>query len=114
MTRVKRGTISNKTRRNTLSKVKGYRFGRSTKEREAKVAIVKAGVHAFVARRDKKADFRGLWQTRIGASATSAGTSYSKLMGGLRKKGIKLNRKVLSEIAQSAPDTFAKIIANAQ
>lgn len=114
MTRVKRGTISNKTRRNVLSKVKGYRFGRSTKEREAKVAIVKAGVHAFVARRDKKADFRGLWQTRISASAVSAGTSYSKLMGGLRKKGIQLNRKVLSEIAQSAPDTFAKIIAEAQ
>ena len=111
MTRVKRGTISNKTRRNVLSKVKGYRFGRSTKEREAKVAIVKAGVHA---RRDKKADFRGLWQTRISASAVSAGTSYSKLMGGLRKKGIQLNRKVLSEIAQSAPDTFAKIIATAQ
>lgn len=112
MTRVKRGTISNKTRRNTLAKTKGYRFGRSAKEREAKVAIVKAGVSAYVGRRDKKADFRGLWQTRISASSKANGVSYSKLMGDLKKKNIKLNRKVLSEIAQSAPDTFAKIVTN--
>ena len=114
MTRVKRGTISNKRRRNVLAKVKGYRFGRSTKEREAKVAIVKAGVHAFVARRDKKADFRGLWQTCISASSTANGISYSKLMGALKKKNNLINRKMLAEIAQSAPDTFARIITSTQ
>lgn len=114
MPRVKRGTISLKRRRNVLKQVKGYRFGRSTKEREAKVAIVKAGVHAFNDRRNKKGDFRRLWQTQISAGSTANGLSYSKLMGGLKKQNIALNRKVLSEIAQAAPDTFAKLITKAQ
>ncbi|HNZ55607.1 MAG TPA: 50S ribosomal protein L20, partial [Candidatus Paceibacterota bacterium] len=61
MVRVKRGIISKKRRRNVLKKAKGYRFGRSTKEREAKVAITKAGVYSFTHRRDKKNDFRRLW-----------------------------------------------------
>ncbi|PIP58106.1 MAG: 50S ribosomal protein L20 [Candidatus Vogelbacteria bacterium CG22_combo_CG10-13_8_21_14_all_37_9] len=114
MPRVKRGTISLKRRRNVLKKVKGYRFGRSNKEREAKVAIVKAGVHAFNDRRDKKGNFRRLWQTQISAGSTQSGVSYSKLMGDLKKQNISLNRKVLAEIAQSAPDTFAKLITKAQ
>lgn len=111
MSRVKRGTISNKHRRSVLKKVKGYRFGRSTKEREAKVAIVKAGVHAFAHRRDKKNDFRRLWQIKIGAAAKVQGISYSKLMGALTKKGILLDRKILAHLAEKEPATFAAIVA---
>ncbi|MCX6713092.1 MAG: 50S ribosomal protein L20 [Candidatus Vogelbacteria bacterium] len=111
MTRVKRGTTSNKTRKNTLSKTKGYRFGRSTKEREAKVAIAKAGVHAFAHRRDKKNDFRRLWNVRIGAGLKEHGLSYSKFIGALKKANIELDRKVLSELAKDNPAVFAKVVA---
>src|SRR3989344_1921024 len=101
MTRVKRGTISLKHRRNVLKLAKGYRFGRSKKERQAKEAILHAGVHAFAHRRDKKGDFRRLWQIRIGAATKALGFSYSKFIGMLKKKNIELNRKMLSEIAQN-------------
>ncbi len=111
MSRVKRGTISAKHRRSVLKKVKGYRFGRSTKEREAKVAIIKAGVHAFAHRRDKKNDFRRLWQIKIGAAAVTHGLSYSKFMGALTKKGILLDRKILAHLAEKEPATFAAIVA---
>ncbi len=111
MSRVKRGTISNKRRRSTLKKVKGYRFGRSTKEREAKVAIIKAGVHAFAHRKDKKNDFRRLWQIKIGAALREHGLSYSKFMGALGKKGIALDRKVLAHLAEREPAAFAAVVA---
>jgi len=110
MTRVKRGTISLKHRRNVLKLAKGYRFGRSKKERQAKEAILHAGVHAFAHRRDKKGDFRRLWQIRIGAATKALGFSYSKFIGMLKKKNIELNRKMLSEIAQNKPDIFEKIV----
>jgi large subunit ribosomal protein L20 len=111
MTRVKRGIISNKSRKNTLSKTKGYRFGRSTKEREAKVAIAKAGVHAFAHRRDKKNDFRRLWNVRISAGLHEFGLSYSKFIGALKKANIELDRKILSNLAKDDPKTFAQVVA---
>lgn len=111
MPRVKRGTISNKTRKNTLKKTKGYRFGRSTKEREAKVAIAKAGVHAFAHRRDKKNDFRKLWNIKIGSVLKENGTSYSKFIGALKKNKIDLDRKVLADLAENHPETFKRILA---
>lgn len=111
MTRVKRGVISNKSRKNTLSKTKGYRFGRHTKEREAKVAIAKAGVHSFAHRRDKKNDFRRLWNIRIGAGLKEHGLSYSKFIGALKKANIELDRKILADLAKNEPETFAKIVA---
>ena len=114
MTRVKRGTISNKSRKNTLSKAKGYRFGRSTKEREAKVAIAKAGVHAFAHRRDKKNDFRRLWNVRIGAGLKEHGLPYSKFIGALKKANIELDRKILATLAKDNPATFAQIVAAAK
>lgn len=110
MTRVKRGTISAKHRRNTLKQVKGYRFGRSTKEREAKVAILKAGTYAFAHRKDKKNDFRRLWNIKIGAGASSFGLSYSKMMGKLKEKSILLNRKMLAELAEKNPEVFSRVI----
>lgn len=100
-----------KRRRSILKAVKGYRLGRKSKERQAKEAIMHAGVHAFTHRRDKKGDFRRLWQIRIGAAARTGGISYSKLMGALKKEHISLNRKVLAEIAEKHPETFQSIVA---
>jgi len=114
MTRVKRGVTSNKTRKNTLKRTKGYRFGRSTKEREAKVAIAKAGVHAFAHRRDKKGDFRRLWNVRIGAAVKKFDLSYSKFIGALKTKNIELDRKIMADLAKNNPETFAKIVEMAK
>ncbi|MFC1720670.1 50S ribosomal protein L20 [Patescibacteria group bacterium] len=108
--RVKRGTTSMKRRRNILKAVKGYRFGRSTKERQAKEAIVHAGVHAFAHRRKKKNDFRRLWQIKINALARENGISYSKLIGALKKKEVALDRKILADLAENNPETFVKIV----
>ncbi len=112
MARVKRGTIANKRRKNILQKVKGYRFGRSTKEREAKVAIAHAGTHAFAHRRDKKNDFRRLWNVKINA-ATRAGEnpiSYSKFIGALKKNKIELDRKILADLAENSPESFNRVL----
>jgi large subunit ribosomal protein L20 len=114
MSRVKRGTTSNKRRKNILSLAKGYRFGRSKKEREARVAIYHAGQDAFGHRRDKKGDFRRLWQTKISASARSHGTSYSKLMGALKSNQIVLDRKILADLAEHHPETFKAVVERSQ
>ena len=114
MTRVKRGTISMKHRRNVLKDAKGYRFGRSTKEKEAKVAIRKAGVNAFAHRRDKKNDFRRLWNIKIGASLAEFELSYSKFIGMLKKKNIGLNRKMLAELAENNPEVYAQVVSQAK
>ncbi len=110
MPRVKRGTIANKQRRNILKDAKGYRFGRSTKKREAKVAITKAGVYAFAHRRKKKGDFRRLWNIKINAAVRQFDLSYSKFIDLLKKKNIEVNRKMLAEMAQHHPESFARII----
>ncbi len=110
MARVKRGTTSNKTRKNKLAMVKGYRFGRSKKERQANEAIRKAGSHALNDRRKKKGVFRGLWITRLNAALRQHGFSYSKFIDLAKKKGVTLNRKVLSEIAKDKPEVFERLI----
>lgn len=110
MSRVKRGTIANRRRKSILSQVKGFRFGRSTKYRQAKEALQHAGNNAFKGRKLKKRDFRGLWNIRINAAVRPFGLSYSKFIGALKKNDIALNRKVLSEIAQDAPEAFEKIV----
>ncbi len=109
MSRVKKAIHAIKRRRNVLKAAKGYRFGRSKKEIEAKVAIRKAGVHAFAHRRDKKNDFRRLWNIKINAALEPMGLSYSKVIGNLKKKNIDLNRKMLAEVAQTYPEVFVKI-----
>lgn len=110
MPRVKGGVTALKRRKKVLSQAKGWRFGRSTKEREAITGILHAGVHAFDHRRDKKGDFRRLWQTRISAGVRPLGLSYSKFIDLLKKKNIELDRKILSGLAQDNPDTFAKVV----
>lgn len=110
MTRVKRGVIKNKRRKNILKQTKGFRFGRSTKEAQAKDALMHAGAYSFAHRKDKKADARSLWTTRINAATRPLGISYSKFIDGLKKKNIAVDRKILSDIAQNNPETFARIV----
>ncbi len=114
MTRVKRGVIKNKRRKNILAQVKGFRFGRSTKKSAAKEALKKAGQHAFAHRKDKKADARTLWQIRINAAVRPLGLSYSKFIDMLKKKNIELDRKVLSTIAKDNPESFERIVKKVQ
>ncbi|MHB1316629.1 MAG: 50S ribosomal protein L20 [Minisyncoccota bacterium] len=113
MTRVKKGVNALKSRKNTLRMVKGYRNGRGTKQKQAFEAISHAGTYAFAHRRDKKGDARRAWNVRISYAVKEMGTSYSKLMGGLIKKNILLDRKILSTLAVEAPETFKKIVAMA-
>ena len=103
-----------KRRRKVLKQTKGYRFGRSTKEKEAKQAILRAGTHAYAHRRDKKNDFRRIWQTRIGAAVIPFELSYSKFMNLLRLKEINLNRKMLSELAHFEPEVFSDLVTEAK
>ena len=110
MTRVKKGVNALKTRRNILSQVKGYRFGRSSKERQAYEAISHAGTYAFDHRKDKKGDFRRLWNVRLSAHLKENGLSYSKFIPLLKNKGIALDRKILSHLADKHPETLNKII----
>ena len=110
MTRVKRGTIKNKHRKNILAQTKGFRFGRSTKKAEAKDALRHAGAYSFAHRKDKKADARSLWTTRINAAIRPFEMSYSRFIDSLKKKSIEIDRKILSDIAQNNPETFARIV----
>lgn len=114
MTRVKRGVLKTKTRRNILKQVKGFRLNRRSKEAAATEAIMHAGANAFAHRRDKKGDFRRLWNVRINAALRENGTTYSKFIGSLTKKQILINRKMLSEIAAENPETFKRIIAQSK
>jgi len=110
MARVKRGTISNKSRRNILKQAKGYRFGRSTKERQAKEAILHAGVHAYRDRKNNKRNFRQLWQVKINAAIREFDISYSRFIDMLKKKNVELNRKSLADIAENHPESFKRIV----
>lgn len=110
MTRVKKGVNANKSRKNILKQVKGYRFGRSTKEKMAIEAIAHAGNYAFAHRKDKKTDRRQLWNVRIGAGLLGTGVSYSKFIDKLKKANVVLDRKILSTLADSNPEIFKKIV----
>ena len=109
MTRVKRGVLKTKTRRNLLKQVKGYRFGRSTKEANATEAMMHAGAYAFAHRRDKKGVNRRLWNVKINAALRPEGFSYSKFIGILKKKNIEIDRKILADLAENNPTTFQRI-----
>ncbi len=112
MSRVKKGVHALKTRRNILKQVKGYRFRRSTNERAAYEAISHAGASAFAHRRDKKGDYRRLWNVRINAAlrAIDPKNSYSKFIGNLKKANIVIDRKILSTLADTNPEAFKKIV----
>jgi len=110
MTRVKRGTTKNKTRKNVLKMTKGYRLNRRNKEAAAITAIMHAGANAFAHRRDKKGDMRRLWNVRINAALRENGTTYSKFIGAMTKANIEIDRKILSILAQENPEIFKKIV----
>lgn len=110
MTRVKRGTIKNKRRKNILVQAKGFRFGRSTKVAAAKDALRHAGAYSFAHRKDKKADARSLWTLRINAAVRPFEMSYSRFIDALKKKNIGLDRKILSDLAQKHPETFSRLV----
>lgn len=110
MTRVKRGIIKNKRRKNILSQAKGFRFGRGNKEAAAKDALAHAGAYSFAHRRDKKSDARSLWTLRINAAVRPLGMSYSKFIDSMKKKGVDIDRKILSDLAINNPETFSRLV----
>lgn len=114
MTRVKKAVNALKTRRKVLKRVKGYRHGRSKKERQAYEAIVHAGSHAFAHRRDKKGTMRRLWNVRINAALAEHNLSYSRFIGALKKKNILVDRKVLSTLAETRPESFRRLVAQTE
>lgn len=113
MPRVKRGTIANKKRRKVLKATKGFRWGRKSKERAAKEALLHAESRAFRGRKEKKRVFRNLWSVKINAGARAENISYSKLIGALKKKNIKLDRKILAYLAEKEPAVFKKVLEKA-
>ncbi|MFA6294810.1 MAG: 50S ribosomal protein L20 [Candidatus Paceibacterota bacterium] len=110
MTRVKKAVNALKNRRSVLKAAKGFRFRRSTNEAAANDALAHAGAYSFAHRRDKKGDFRRLWNVKINAALRPLGFSYSKFIGAAKKKGIALDRKTLANLAEFQPDTFKKVV----
>jgi large subunit ribosomal protein L20 len=110
MTRIKGGILHTKRRRGILKHTKGYKWGRKSKIKLAKTAKMKAGQHAFESRREKKRTRRNIWQIKINAAARKHDISYSKLIGGLKKKNIDLDRKILSTLAQQYQKAFKHIV----
>ncbi len=110
MTRVKKGVHALKRRRSVLKQTKGMRHGRSTKERQAKDALLHAGSYSFAHRKDKKSHNRKLWNIKINAGARELGMSYSKMIGALKKKEIMLDRKILADLAEHNPRTFKEVM----
>jgi len=108
--RVKSGKISHKRREKLLKYTKGFRWGRKSKLRAAKEALLHAWTYAYRDRRNKKREFRRLWQIQINAACREHGLSYSKFIYGLKQKKIELERKILATIAQNHPEIFTKIV----
>jgi large subunit ribosomal protein L20 len=110
MSRVKRGTISRRRHKKLLKLAKGYRGTRKNVVRLAKQAVMRAGQYAYRDRRNRKRDFRKLWNIRINAAARLNGITYSQLLAKLKKKNIELNRKILADLAAQEPEVFKKIV----
>lgn len=110
MPRVKRGKSAHKKREKLLKYTKGFKWGRKSKERAAKEALLHALPRAFRGRKEKKRTFRGLWQVQISAAVREEGLNYNKFIFGLKKKNILLDRKILADLAQNNPEIFKKIV----
>ena len=109
MARVKTARITRKKHKKILKQAKGYYGAKSYRFRMAKQAVMKSGMYAYVARRDKKSNFRKLWIARINAAARMNGLTYSTLIAGLKKANVTINRKMLAEVAVTDAEAFAKI-----
>jgi large subunit ribosomal protein L20 len=110
MARVKRGVIALKKRNKVLKAVKGFRGARGRTYRAANEALLHSLTYAFRDRRRRKRDFRALWITRINAAARAEGLTYSRLVSGLKKEGLALNRKMLADLAMNDEAGFAKLL----
>ncbi len=110
MSRVKRGILRTKKRRQILAKTKGYMWGRKSKVRLAKIAILKAGVYAYRDRKTKKRNFRRLWTVNLNAALRERGLNYSRFIAALRQAGVALDRKILADLAENHPKIFDKIV----
>jgi len=110
MTRVKRGTIANKRRKNWLKHAKGFKWGRKSKFRLAKDALKHAWTMSYKGRKEKKRDFRALWNININAACRQQDLTYSKFINLLKKADIELDRKILADLASNNPDIFKKIV----
>lgn len=114
MARVKRGVTARARHKKLLSRAKGYYNARRKVYRVAKQAVTKAAQYAYIGRKNKKRDYRSLWIVRINAAARICGLSYSRMMSGLKKAGVGLDRKVLAEIAVHDMKAFAAVADRAK
>ncbi len=114
MARVKTAIITRKKHKKILKRSKGYYGAKHYRFRMAKQAVMKSGNYAYTGRKDKKSNFRKLWIARINAAARMNGTTYSKLVAGLKKANVVVNRKMLAELAVSDPKAFTEIVKVAE
>ena len=114
MARIKGATMTHKRRKKMLKLAKGFYGSKSKHFKMAKQQVMKSGNYAFAGRKMKKREFRNLWITRINAACRANGINYSSFMNGLKKSGIELNRKMLSEMAIHDSASFAKLIETAK
>jgi len=114
MARVKRAMMTRKRRKKVLKLAKGYFGAKSTHFKMAKQAVMKSGNYAYIGRKQRKRDFRKLWITRISAACRMNGINYSQFMNGLKKAGIDLNRKMLSELAIHDAAAFTSLVEKAK
>ena len=110
MARVKTARITRKKHKKILKRAKGYYGAKHYRFRMAKQAVMKSGAYAYVGRKDRKSNFRKLWIARINAAARMNGTTYSKLIAGMKKANIVINRKMLAEMAITDPKAFTEIV----
>lgn len=112
--RVKRGVQATAKHKKILKLAKGMQHYRTKSFRLAKQGVIKALQYAYRDRRNKKRDLRGIWITRINAASRELGTTYGKLINGLKNSNIELDRKILAEIAVNEPKAFAEIVKQAK
>jgi len=110
MVRVKRGKTAHKRRKRLLKHTKGFRWGRKSKYKQAKEALMHAWKYSYRDRKVKKREFRKLWQIQINAACRQHGLSYSRFIYGLKKEKIELDRKILADLARNHPNIFEKIV----
>ena len=114
MARIKGAMMTRKRRNKVLKLAKGYYGSKHSLFKTAKQAVMKSGTYAYIGRKQKKRDFRRLWITRISAACKLNGINYSTFMNGLKKAGVTLNRKMLSEIAIADPAAFTALVEQAK
>lgn len=114
MARIKGAMTTRRRRKKVLKAAKGYYGGKHRLFKTAKQAVMKSGQYAYIGRKQKKRDFRRMWITRISAACKANGMNYSTFMNGLKKAGVELNRKMLSEIAVADPAGFTALVEAAK